>query len=52
MRAALKLMKTDEEMIVFFPSYSAYGYYGDNNRIGSNTPFKSRVRLLGINLEE
>ncbi|QJP35310.1 gliding motility-associated peptidyl-prolyl isomerase GldI [Nonlabens sp. Ci31] len=52
MRAALKLMKTDEEMIVFFPSYSAYGYYGDNNRIGANTPFKSRVRLLGINLEK
>ena len=52
MRAALKLMKTDEEMIVFFLSYAAYGYYGDNNRIGANTPFKSRVRLIGINLEE
>lgn len=52
MRAALKLMKTDEEMIVFFPSYSAFGYYGDNNRIGVNTPFKSQVRLIGINLDE
>ena len=52
MRAALKLMKTDEEMIVYFPSYAAYGYYGDNNRIGVNTPFRSRVRLLGINIED
>ncbi|AGC78404.1 gliding motility-associated peptidyl-prolyl isomerase [Nonlabens dokdonensis] len=52
MRASLKLMKTGDEMIVYFPSYAAYGYYGDNNRIGANTPFKSRVKLLGINLEE
>ncbi|WP_292890472.1 gliding motility-associated peptidyl-prolyl isomerase GldI [Nonlabens sp.] len=52
MRAALKLMKTGEELIVFFPSYTAYGYYGDNNRIGANTPFKSRVRLLGITVEK
>ncbi|MEP0459302.1 gliding motility-associated peptidyl-prolyl isomerase GldI [Nonlabens sp.] len=51
MREALKLMQTDEEMIVYFPSYAAYGYYGDQNLIGPNTPFKSRVRLLGINVE-
>lgn len=52
MREALKLMKKDEEMIVYFPSYAAYGYYGDQNRIGPNTPFKSRVTLLGINVEQ
>ncbi len=52
MRATLKLMNTGDEMIVYYPSYAAYGYYGDNNRIGANTPFKSRVKLLGINLEE
>jgi gliding motility-associated peptidyl-prolyl isomerase len=46
MREALKLMQDGEEMIVYFPSYSAYGYYGDNNRIGTNVPFKSRVKLL------
>jgi gliding motility-associated peptidyl-prolyl isomerase len=51
MRATLKLMKTNEEMIVYFPSYSAYGYYGDNNRIGANTPFRSTVKLIGINLK-
>lgn len=52
MRAALKLMNTNEEMIVYFPSYSAYGYYGDNNRIGANVPFKSKIKILGINIEE
>lgn len=52
MREALKLMKTDEEMIVYFPSYAAYGYYGDNNRIGANVPFRSNVRLIGINIVE
>jgi gliding motility-associated peptidyl-prolyl isomerase len=52
MRAALKLMKTNEEMIVYFPSYAAFGYYGDNNRIGANTPFRSTVKLMGINLKQ
>ena len=52
MRAALKLMKAGEEMYIYFPSYAAYGYYGDNNRIGANTPFKSRVKLIGINIED
>jgi gliding motility-associated peptidyl-prolyl isomerase len=51
MRAALKLMKTNEEMIVYFPSYAAFGYYGDHNRIGANTPFRSTVKLIGINLK-
>jgi gliding motility-associated peptidyl-prolyl isomerase len=46
MREALKLMQDGEEMIVYFPSYSAYGYYGDTDRIGINVPFKSNIRLL------
>jgi gliding motility-associated peptidyl-prolyl isomerase len=46
MREALKLMQDGEEMVVFFPSYAAYGYYGDKNRIGVNVPFKSRIKLL------
>ena len=46
MREALKLMKDGDEIIAYFPSYAAYGYYGDKNRIGSNVPFKSRIKLL------
>jgi len=52
MRDALKLMQTGEEATFYFPSYTGYGYYGDQNRIGTNVPFKSDVKLLGINLEE
>ncbi|ARN76837.1 gliding motility-associated peptidyl-prolyl isomerase GldI [Nonlabens spongiae] len=49
MREALKLMQDGDEIIAYFPSYSAYGYIGDKNRIGANTPFKSRIKLLEIN---
>lgn len=52
MRDALKLMQTGEEAIFYFPSYTGYGYYGDQERIGTNTPFKSEVKLIGINIEE
>lgn len=50
MRETLKLMKVGEEMSVYYPSYMGYGYYGDEDRIGTNIPFKSRVKLLGINM--
>ncbi|MGJ8685540.1 MAG: gliding motility-associated peptidyl-prolyl isomerase GldI [Nonlabens sp.] len=52
MRDALKLMQVDEEATFYFPSYTGYGYYGDQDRIGTNVAFKSDVKLLGINLEE
>jgi len=52
MRDALKLMQTGETATFYFPSYTGYGYYGDQDRIGTNTPFKSEVTLLGINIEE
>lgn len=49
MREALKLMQKDEQATFYFPSYAGYGYYGDNNRIGTNVPFKSDVKILSIN---
>lgn len=52
MREGLKLMQTGEEATFYFPSYTAYGYYGDQDRIGTNVPFKSNVKLVGINIEE
>ncbi|GAK93987.1 gliding motility protein GldI [Nonlabens ulvanivorans] len=52
MRDALKLMQAGEEATFYFPSYTGYGYYGDQDRIGTNVPFKSDVKLLGINIEE
>ncbi|MGB5981662.1 MAG: gliding motility-associated peptidyl-prolyl isomerase GldI [Nonlabens sp.] len=52
MREALKLMQDGDEIVAYFPSYSAYGYYGDKNRIGSNVPFKSRIKLLNVDRSE
>lgn len=52
MRETLKLMHPGEEMLVYYPSYTAYGYYGDEDRIGTNIPFKSRVKLIGINMSK
>ncbi|WP_194852629.1 gliding motility-associated peptidyl-prolyl isomerase GldI [Nonlabens antarcticus] len=48
LREGLKLMQVNDEVIFYFPSYTAYGFYGDNNRIGLNTPLVSKVKLLVI----
>lgn len=52
MRETLKLMRPGEIVEAYYPSYAAYGYYGDEDRIGTNVPFKSRVKLLGINMDK
>ena len=38
LREGLKLMKPTESVTFLFPSQKAYGYYGDNDRIGINIP--------------
>jgi len=48
LREGLKLMQVNDEVIFYFPSYTAYGFYGDEKRIGLHTPIKSRVKLLNI----
>jgi len=48
LREGLKLMKEGETVTFLFPSYQAYGYYGDNNKIGTNIPLISRVTLNKI----
>jgi gliding motility-associated peptidyl-prolyl isomerase len=50
MRETLKMMKVGEELMAYYPSYMGYGYYGDEDRIGTNMPFKSTVKLLGMNM--
>lgn len=49
MREALKLMHEGDVMVAYFPSYTAFGSYGDRDAIGPNTPFKSKIKLLSIN---
>lgn len=48
LREGLKLMKTSETVTFLFPSQKAYGYYGDENRIGSNTPLICEVTVNSI----
>lgn len=48
MREGLKLMKTGETVTFIFPSQKAYGYYGDENKIGRNTPLICEVTVYSI----
>ncbi|MBD0832248.1 gliding motility-associated peptidyl-prolyl isomerase GldI [Aestuariibaculum sediminum] len=48
LREGLKLMKTGETVTFLFPSQKAYGYYGDENKIGTNTPIMCKVTLNSI----
>lgn len=57
MRDAIKLLKENEKATFLFPSSIAFGYHGDNNKIGTNVPLKSTITILNIekqqkNLEE
>ncbi|PKP26137.1 MAG: gliding motility-associated peptidyl-prolyl isomerase GldI [Bacteroidetes bacterium HGW-Bacteroidetes-2] len=48
LREGLKIMKEGETVTFIFPSYKAYGYYGDLKRIGVNMPIISTVTVLNI----
>lgn len=48
LRQALKLMHEGETLTFLFPSYKAFGYYGDLERIGSNVPLQSTITLKSI----
>lgn len=48
LREGLKLMKTGETITFLFPSLKAYGYYGDQNKIGSNVPLICEVTVHSI----
>ncbi len=48
LREGLKLMKIGETVTFLFPSQKAYGYYGDENKIGSNTPLICEVTVNSI----
>lgn len=52
LRQGLKLMKEGETVTFLFPSYKAYGYYGDKNKIGRNLPIKTKVTLNKVTERE
>lgn len=45
LRHGLKLMHKKETVTFLFPSHIAYGYHGDNRRIGQNEPLVYTVTL-------
>ncbi|MFB9052618.1 gliding motility-associated peptidyl-prolyl isomerase GldI [Formosa undariae] len=48
LREGLKLMKAGETATFLFPSATAYGYYGDQNKINTNTPLICKVTIHSI----
>lgn len=52
LREGLKLMKAGESITFLFPSQKAYGYYGDEKRIGTNVPIMCNVKVNTITQKE
>lgn len=48
LRNSVKLLKEKETATFLYPSSLAYGYHGDNDRIGINVPLKSTLSILKI----
>ncbi|WP_316929963.1 gliding motility-associated peptidyl-prolyl isomerase GldI [Winogradskyella sp. PG-2] len=49
LREGIKLLKPTETATFIFPSQKAFGYYGDDNKIGTNIPLICEVTLNTIN---
>lgn len=49
LRNAVKVLKEGERATFLFLSSQAYGYTGDNKKIGANVPIKSSLELIKIN---
>ena len=45
LRDGIKLMRKKETVTFLFPSHIAFGYHGDENRIGTNEPIMCTVTL-------
>ncbi|WP_438966767.1 gliding motility-associated peptidyl-prolyl isomerase GldI [Flavobacterium sp.] len=48
LRDGIKTMKKGEKVTFLFPSHKAYGYHGDDNKIGTNEPLLCTVTLNDI----
>lgn len=47
-REGIKLMKEGEKVTFLFPSYQAYGYYGIEDKLGTNIPVQSTITLHSV----
>ncbi len=48
LRNSIKFLREQEVATFIFPSSLAYGYHGDNQKIGINLPIKSTIAILKI----
>ena len=48
LRHSVKLLQAGESAVFYFPSSLAFGYHGDEDRIGPNLPVRSTLTLLTI----
>lgn len=48
LRSSVKLLQKEESAVFWFPSSLAFGYHGDQERIGPNIPVRSQVWILDI----
>ncbi|MEL4307357.1 gliding motility-associated peptidyl-prolyl isomerase GldI [Joostella sp. CR20] len=48
LRTAVKLLKKGEKATFLFPSSLAYGYHGDDDKVGTNQAIKSTITLIDI----
>ena len=51
LRDGIKLMRKNETITFLFPSHVAYGYHGDDRRIGHNEPLICTVTLTNFEPE-
>jgi gliding motility-associated peptidyl-prolyl isomerase len=48
LRDGIKMMHKNEKVTFLFPSHMAFGYHGDNNKIGHNEPLIYTVTLTNF----
>lgn len=48
LRDGIKMMHKNEKITFLFPSHMAFGYHGDNNKIGHNEPLIYTVNLTNF----
>ena len=51
-REAVKLLKEGESAVFIFPSSAAYGFHGDENKIGTNVPLILKLKILKIDKQK
>ncbi len=52
LRNSVKLLQESETATFLFPSSLAYGYHGDNKKIGTNVPIKATITVLNIKKQQ